>query len=154
MSGGSLKDVMPTANFGSSPRENFEMFREFHGETPNFCMEYWDGWFEHWGYEHIERSPIEVEDDIRAMKENGDSFNLYMFHGGTNFGFMNGANLVDGQGYRPTVTSYDYDALLTEDGVPTEKYFRVQSVLNPHGQKDFSKVYADVKEIKLTFSQI
>ena len=150
MSGGSLKDVMPTANFGSAPRENFEMFRKFHGETPNFCMEYWDGWFEHWGYEHIERSPIEVEDDIRAMKENGDSFNLYMFHGGTNFGFMNGANLVDGQGYRPTVTSYDYDALLTEDGVPTEKYFRVQSVLNPHGQKDFSKVYADVKEIKLT----
>ena len=40
------------------------------------------------------------------------SVNFYMFHGGTNFGFMNGANIVGTGGvmvwpnYAPTITSY------------------------------------------------
>ena len=34
------------------------------------------------------------------------------FHGGTSFGFMAGANLY--HEFEPHVTSYDYDALLTE----------------------------------------
>lgn len=42
------------------------------------------------------------------------SLNMYMFIGGTNFGFMNGANHYET--YAPDVTSYDYDALLTECG--------------------------------------
>jgi beta-galactosidase len=38
-----------------------------------------------------------------------------MYHGGTNFGFLNGANTAfDDNGnviYQPTVTSYDYDGI-------------------------------------------
>jgi beta-galactosidase len=54
------------------------------------------------------------------MLEQGYSVNLYMFHGGTTFGFMNGANW-DG-GYRPQTTSYDYNSALDESGVPTAKF--------------------------------
>ena len=50
-----------------------------------------------------------------------------MFHGGTNFGFTNGAN--DKGIYEPIVTSYDYDAPLDEAGNPTEKYFAFRDVL-------------------------
>ncbi|MGW6837060.1 beta-galactosidase, partial [Streptomyces sp. NPDC054949] len=57
----------------------------------------------------------------------GASVNFYMFHGGTNFGFMNGAN--DKHTYRPTVTSYDYDAPLDEAGDPTEKFAAFREVI-------------------------
>lgn len=53
--------------------------------------------------------------------------NIYMFEGGTNFGFMNGSNYYDE--LTPDVTSYDYDALLTEDGQITEKYRRYRDVI-------------------------
>src|SRR4029453_12847509 len=56
--------------------------------------------------------------------------NIYMFHGGTNFGFTNGAN--DKGIYEPTITSYDYDAPLSEDGHPTEKYFAFRDVIGKH----------------------
>jgi beta-galactosidase len=56
--------------------------------------------------------------------------NLYMFHGGTNFGLTSGAN--DKGVYRPITTSYDYDAPLSEHGAPTAKYFAVRDVVALH----------------------
>ena len=53
-----------------------------------------------------------------------------MFHGGTNFGFTNGAN--DKGIYQPTVTSYDYDAPLAEAGNPTAKYFAFREVISKY----------------------
>jgi beta-galactosidase len=61
----------------------------------------------------------------------GASVNFYMFHGGTNFGFLNGAN--DKGTYRATVTSYDYDSPLNEAGDPTEKYRRFRSIIGKYG---------------------
>jgi beta-galactosidase len=57
-----------------------------------------------------------------------------MFCGGTNFGFTNGANTAgrSGIGYQPTITSYDYDAPLSEDGRPTVKFDRYRAVLARH----------------------
>src|SRR5699024_10912047 len=60
----------------------------------------------------------------------GASVNLYMAHGGTNFGFTNGAN--DKGNYRPTITSYDYDAPIAEDGTPTDKFDALQQVIRSH----------------------
>ena len=54
-----------------------------------------------------------------------------MFEGGTNFGFMNGANSAAGK-YFPVPTSYDYDAALTEAGDPTQKYFALQKVISKY----------------------
>jgi beta-galactosidase len=51
-----------------------------------------------------------------------------MFHGGTSFGWMNGANWDD-DSYQPDVTSYDYDSPLDESGRPTAKYDALRKVI-------------------------
>ena len=84
------------------------------------CMEFWDGWFDHWGGPHHTTSVDEAAAELDALLAAGASVNIYMFHGGTNFGLTNGAN--DKGVYRPTITSYDYDAPLDEAGNPTAKY--------------------------------
>ena len=42
---------------------------------------------------------------MTAVLKAGASLNMYVFHGGTNFGFMNGANSPQGA-YTPAITSY------------------------------------------------
>lgn len=97
------------------------------------CMEYWDGWFNRWGEPVIQREGTDLAKEVKDMLAVG-SLNLYMFHGGTNFGFYNGCS-ARGAKDLPQVTSYDYDALLTEAGEPTEKYYAVQKQLKKYVQK-------------------
>jgi len=66
------------------------------------------------------------------MLSAGGNVNFYMFHGGTNFGFYNGANGIPGDKYMPDTTSYDYDAPLSETGNITEKYLKLQSVIKKY----------------------
>lgn len=60
---------------------------------------------------------------------------FFMFFGGTNFAFMNGGNIVGYSGvetkpgYIPDVTSYDYDAPITEYGHYTAKYDTTQELI-------------------------
>ena len=90
-------------------------------------QEFWVGWFDHWGNGgHMTGNLEESVKDLDKMLELGH-VNIYMFEGGTNFGFMNGSNYYDE--LTPDVTSYDYDALLTEDGQITEKYRRYRDVI-------------------------
>lgn len=56
------------------------------------------------------------------------SVNIYMFYGGTNFGFTAGANGGEKE-FLPDITSYDYDAPLTEAGDPTAKYFAIRDTI-------------------------
>ncbi|ALS02515.1 beta-galactosidase [Enterococcus silesiacus] len=124
-------DVFVTGNFGSHSKENAIVMRNFmerHGKKwPIMCMEYWDGWFNRWNEPIIKRDGSDLAAEVKAMLEVG-SLNLYMFHGGTNFGFYNGCS-ARGALDLPQVTSYDYDALLTEAGEPTEKYYHVQRAI-------------------------
>ena len=129
LTGGTLPGVYKTVNFGSGAQRNFEKLREFQSNAPLFCMEFWDGWFDHWGEKHHTRSAKDVMAETKAILDSGGQLNFYMFHGGTNFGFYNGANL-DGAGmYQPTVTSYDYCAPLDEAGDPTETYTALRGLL-------------------------
>ncbi|MCE0538811.1 beta-galactosidase [Kineosporia rhizophila] len=117
---GSLPGLHLTASFGSRSTERFKTLREFQPTGPLMCMEFWNGWFDSWGFHHHTTT---VEDSDQALDEilaAGGSVNFYMFHGGTNFGMTNGAN--DKGAYVPLVTSYDYDAPLDEAGNPTAKY--------------------------------
>ena len=119
---GSIKDLaLPTINCGSNIKENFEKLRRFHGEKrPLMVMEFWIGWFDAWGDDqHHTTSTQDAVKELQDCLALG-SVNIYMFHGGTNFGFMNGSNYYER--LAPDVTSYDYDALLTEWGEPTDKY--------------------------------
>ncbi len=126
LEGGSVEGAVPTVNFGSHPEEQFESLRGFHPGGPLMCTEFWTGWFDHWGGGHTGGDLEASARDLDILLEQGH-VNLYMFHGGTNFGFMNGSN-YSGQ-LMPDVSSYDYDAPLTEDGQITEKYRRYQSVI-------------------------
>lgn len=125
------EDIFVTGNFGSHSKENAQVLKEFmqnHQKNwPIMCMEYWDGWFNRWGEPIITRDPEELATEVKEMLEIG-SLNLYMFHGGTNFGFYNGCS-ARGNTDLPQITSYDYDALLNEAGQPTEKYYAVQRVI-------------------------
>lgn len=124
-------NILTTGNFGSRSKENFKDLKEFHESKgkkwPLMCMEFWDGWFNRWNDPIIKRDPQDLADDVKEALEIG-SVNLYMFHGGTNFGFMNGCS-ARGRKDLPQVTSYDYDAPLNEQGNPTEKYFALKTMM-------------------------
>jgi beta-galactosidase len=125
---GTLPGILKTVNFGSHPVEAFAKLCEYQPDRPAMCMEFWNGWFDHWGETHHTRSAVDAAADLDAMLAAGASVNLYLFHGGTNFGFMNGAN-IDAGTYQSTVTSYDYDAPLNEAGDITPKYMAFREVL-------------------------
>lgn len=127
LSGGTLPDVFKTLNFGSRASEIFNAMDRFHESTPKMCTEFWCGWFDHWGEEHHTRGSDSVAGEIKDFLDIDASFNFYMFHGGTNFGFTAGANCYEE--YQPTVTSYDYCALLTEWGDYTPAYYAVRELL-------------------------
>ncbi len=125
--GGQVEGALPTGNFGSKTRERFEVLKKFTQGGPLMCAEFWVGWFDHWGNGghmtgNLEQSAQDLEDMIRL-----GHVNIYMFIGGTNFGFMNGSNYYSQ--LSPDVTSYDYDAVLTEAGDLTEKFYRYQDII-------------------------
>lgn len=125
---GRCEGVFRTGNFGAHTAERFGMMTQ-HGIKPLMCTEFWCGWFDHWGAPHSASNPGDCVRDFEEILRMGH-VNIYMFHGGTSFGLMNGANHFDR--YEPQVTSYDYDAVLTEDGRITEKYRLFRQAIEAH----------------------
>ncbi|OKK08754.1 beta-galactosidase [Streptomyces sp. CB03234] len=132
LTGGSIPGVLATANFGSGAREAFEVLRRHQPRGPLMCMEFWCGWFDHWGDAHAVRDAEDAAAALAEILQCGASVNVYMAHGGTNFGGWAGANrageLHDGA-LEATVTSYDYDAPVDEAGLPTAKFWAFREVL-------------------------
>lgn len=126
---GTLPHLHKVVNFGSRAEEAFTKLREYLPEGPLMCGEFWCGWFDHWGEEAHHRDAQDAAAVLNDILTYGDSVNLYMFHGGTNFGLTSGANEAPYPDYKATVTSYDYDAPLDEAGDPTPKYFAMREVL-------------------------
>jgi beta-galactosidase len=119
---GSLPELPAVINFGTGDaRAEFAKLKKLRPQGPFMSGEYWAGWFDHWGAPHETRSAKEEAGEIDWMLRQGYSVSMYMFHGGTSFGWMNGAN-SNGKNYEPDVTSYDYDAPLDESGRPAPKY--------------------------------
>ncbi|MGP0224197.1 MULTISPECIES: glycoside hydrolase family 35 protein [unclassified Paenarthrobacter] len=127
---GSLPELHKTGTFGSRAEERLAILRERQPTGPLMCAEFWNGWFDNWGTHHHTTDAGAAAAELDALLSAGASVNIYMFHGGTNFGFTNGAN--DKGIYEPTITSYDYDAPLSEDGHTTEKYFAFRDVIAKH----------------------
>jgi beta-galactosidase len=124
---GGLPGLHKTASFGSRATERLATLRRHQPTGPLMCAEFWNGWFDFWGAHHHTTAAAEAAAELDELLATGASVNLYMFHGGTNFGFTNGAN--DKGVYQPTVTSYDYDAPLTEAGEPGEKFWAFRDVI-------------------------
>ncbi|MGW7571701.1 glycoside hydrolase family 35 protein [Streptomyces tendae] len=126
--GGALPGELAAATFGSRPAEAAALLRSRRSGEPFFCAEFWNGWFDHWGEKHHVRSAANAADDLGGILDEGGSVSLYMAHGGTNFGLWAGAN-HDGGAIRPTVTSYDSDAPVAENGALTPKFFALRDRL-------------------------
>ncbi len=128
LTGGTLRpECLSVANFGSHPIDAHSTMDRLMPDQPFMCGEYWDGWFDHWGEPHHQRPYDEIVSDFKIFMDHDWSINIYMFHGGTNFNFWNGANWPGV--YHPTITSYDYGAILTEAGDRTEAYYRFRDIL-------------------------
>jgi len=135
-----LPGVLPVINFGAGRAVRSYVGRflafmymastigQFRFNQPWMTGEYWAGWYDAWGGEHAHTDAELQAKDVDWILHQGYSVNLYMFHGGTNFGFMNGANVPDGN-YLPLVTSYDYDAALDEAGRPGRKFYLFRDVI-------------------------
>lgn len=138
---GTVEGCLPTLNFGSRVEENFKVHDQLFPNCPKVCMEMWDGWFDAWGDEkHHTTDPQVYAGVVRDMLKKG-SLNIYMFIGGTNFGFTSGANHYEK--FASDVTSYDYDALLTECGDVTEKYKAVREVIREATGKELPPIPKD-----------
>jgi beta-galactosidase len=128
-----LPNVLAVINFGpGDARKDFEQLSKLRPNQPMMTGEYWDGWFDAWGDKtHVHTDAKAQAKEVEWILGQGYSLNLYMFHGGTSFGFMNGANYGSDAGahYSPQTTSYDYDAPLDEAGRPTEKFFLLREVI-------------------------
>ena len=124
---GGLPGLHKTASFGSRANERLATLRKHQPTGPLMCAEFWDGWFDFWGAHHHTTGAAEAAAELDELLATGASVSLYMFHGGTNFGFTNGAN--DKGVYQPTVTSYDYDAPLAESGEPGDKFWAFRDVI-------------------------
>ncbi|XP_059122712.1 beta-galactosidase-1-like protein 2 [Peromyscus eremicus] len=117
---GHLKNVLATVHMKNIRKQTYEDLESIQGRSPILMMVYTSTSFDTWGALRQFGDPHILMKDVREMFILGFSFNFYMFHGGTNFGFIGGAQSSDG--YQPVVTSYDYNALLTEAGSRTPEY--------------------------------
>jgi beta-galactosidase len=127
---GSLPELPAVVNFGSgSAKEELAKLAKLRPNGPRMCGEYWDGWFDHWGEKHHTTDPEAEAKELQWMLAQGYSINFYMLHGGTSFGWMNGANIDAGK-FGPDVTSYDYDVPVSENGELRKKYFLFRDVIS------------------------
>ena len=123
-----LDDLCWTMNFGTGANidQQFKKLEELRPTAPKMCSEFWSGWFDKWGARHETRPAKDMVEGIQEMLSKGISFSLYMTHGGTSFGHWAGAN---SPGFAPDVTSYDYDAPISEWGTTTSKYFELRNMM-------------------------
>ncbi len=124
---GAIDEALPAVN-GASAVEVQAMVKAFRGHGPYMCAELYPGWLDHWGEKFVRVGAKGVARQVDDFLDRGVSLSIYMFHGGTNFGFYNGSNTP----FASSITSYDYDAPLSEAGWATPKYRLLRDVIASH----------------------
>ncbi|GHU99228.1 beta-galactosidase [Bacteroidia bacterium] len=148
--GGSTPGALPTAN-GEDNVENLKaVVDKWHdGSGPYMVAEFYPGWLMHWAepFPSVDASQVarKTEEYLRA----GVSFNFFMAHGGTNFGFTSGANYDERHGIQPDLTSYDYDAPITEAGWTTPKFDSIRNVIQRYTESRIPRVPDPIAVIEL-----
>ena len=133
LSRGHLPGLLPAVNGFMNPRRIKSMINAYHNGTgPYYVAEWYPAWFDWWGAPHHTVPAAGYASQLDTLLANGISINMYMFHGGTTRGFMNGANDYDTAYFQPQVSSYDYDAPLDEAGNITDKFMAFRAVIGRH----------------------
>lgn len=144
-----LDDTLWALNFGTGANidAQFAPLKAARPDTPLMCSEFWSGWFDRWGAAHETRPADVMIKGIDEMLSKGISVSLYMTHGGTNWGHWAGSN---SPAYAPDVTSYDYDAPISESGQTTPKYWEMRKMMQRHnGGKKLPPVPKVIKAAKI-----
>jgi beta-galactosidase len=130
---GHLPGLLPAVNGLDSPEKVKSLVRKFHGgKGPFYIAEWYPAWFDWWGTPHHKVPAEKYAPKLDSILAAGISINMYMFHGGTTRGFMNGANFNDINPFEPQISSYDYDAPLDEAGNVTHKFHEFRKVIAKH----------------------
>ena len=119
-----------------SGEADFETAKKHNPNVPSFSSETYPGWLTHWGEAWARPDTNSLKKEIQFLLQTRRSFNLYVIHGGTNFGFAAGANAFSPTEYQPDITSYDYDAPINEQGLPTAKYFMLRRLISEYQHKE------------------
>jgi beta-galactosidase GanA len=153
---GSLPDAAIGLDPGASEGD-FAQATKVNPNVPSFCSELYPGWLTHWGEKWQRPDTTDLLKDVKWLMDNKKSFNFYVIHGGTNFGWWAGANAFSPTQYQPDVTSYDYDAPINEMGQATPKYMALRGLLAKYlpAKQKLPAVPAaipviEIQEIKLT----
>lgn len=133
LSKGNLPGLLPAINGLDKPTKIKSLIRSINnGKGPFFVAEWYPAWFDWWGTKHHTVMAEKYTPGLDSVLSTGISINMYMFHGGTTRGFMNGANYNNRNPYEPQISSYDYDAPLDEAGNPTSKFMKFREVIMKH----------------------
>ena len=123
---------LPDAAIGLDPAASdaeYDQATKANPNVPSFTSELYPGWLTHWGEKWQRPDTLGLLKDVKWLMDHKKSFNFYVIHGGTNFGYWAGANAFNPTQYQPDVTSYDYDAPINEMGQPTPKYYALRNLL-------------------------
>lgn len=132
---GKIPGVYASIDFGvnTNIRKAFNIQRKFEPKGPLICSEFYPGWLTHWGEKMAKVGVLPVIKTLKKLLKIGANVNIYMFYGGTNFGFTAGADYDEGNHkYQSVITSYDYDAPITESGDLTLKYYAIRDLIKKY----------------------
>lgn len=148
--GGSIEGALPTAN-GEDNIDNLKkVVNQYHnGEGPYMVAEFYPGWLDHWAEPFQKVSTESVVNQTEKYLKAGVSFNYYMIHGGTNFAFTSGANYDKKHDIQPDITSYDYDAPISEAGWPTPKYKALRKLFQENVSYKIPPIPAQIPVIEI-----
>ncbi len=148
--GGAIEGVFPTAN-GEGNIDNLKkVVNQYNGGVgPYMVAEFYPGWLDHWAEPFQKVSARSVSERTERYLQNGVDFNFYMVHGGTNFGFTSGANYNGEHGIQPDITSYDYDAPISEAGWATEKYMALRELMKRYAEYEIPEIPARIPVIAI-----
>lgn len=149
--------TIPGAAIGldsGSDEADFALARKHNPHVPVFSSETYPGWLTHWGEKWARPDTNSLKKEVEFLLKNKKSFNFYVIHGGTNFGFTAGANTTSAVSYQPDLTSYDYDAPINEQGQPTPKYFMLRRLIQQYVNYKIPDVPAPVPTIAIPRVQL
>jgi beta-galactosidase len=129
---------------------DFDQAAKADPDMPSFSSETYPGWLTHWGEKWATADTTSIRKELTYLLKNKKSFNLYVIHGGTNFGYTAGANAGSATQYQPDITSYDYDAPINEQGNATPKYLMMRKLISEYVSYKIPEIPQPVKTITIS----
>jgi beta-galactosidase len=145
---GHLKGTAIGLDSGGSD-DDFAQAKKADPDAPSFSSETYPGWLTHWFEKWAKPDTTDLKKELTYLLQNKKSFNLYVAHGGTNFGFTAGANAFSPTQYQPDITSYDYDAPINELGQPTPKFFMIRNLIAHYNNQQIAALPQQIPVIDI-----